>query len=77
MRTKGNLSCEGAHLNINFLFQKFNPFVQAMALKLCDNTAQAEDAVQDAWITVFTHSHQLRQADSFLPWLKLEQYVAG
>jgi RNA polymerase sigma-70 factor (ECF subfamily) len=70
MKNRANVQREEAHLNINFLFQKFNPFVQAMALKLCDNTAQAEDAVQDAWITVFTHTHQLRQADSFLPWLK-------
>jgi RNA polymerase sigma-70 factor (ECF subfamily) len=70
MKNRGNVQREEAHLNINFLFQKFNPFVQALALKLCDNTAQAEDAVQDAWITVFTHSHQLRQPESFLPWLK-------
>jgi len=70
MKNRDNIHREEAHLNINLLFQKFNPFVQALALKLCDNTAQAEDAVQDAWITVFTHRHQLRQAESFLPWLK-------
>ena len=70
MKSKGNVQREETHLNINILFQKFNPFVQALALKLCANTAEAEDAVQDAWITVFTHSHQLRHADSFLPWLK-------
>ncbi|MGF7036774.1 RNA polymerase sigma factor [Mucilaginibacter lappiensis] len=70
MKNQGNVQHEEAHLNINILFQKFNPFVQSLALKLCDNTAEAEDAVQDAWITVFTHSHQLRHADSFLPWLK-------
>jgi RNA polymerase sigma-70 factor (ECF subfamily) len=70
MKNQGNVQREEAGLNINNLFQKFNPFVQALALKLCGNTAEAEDAVQDAWITVFTHSHQLRHADSFLPWLK-------
>ena len=70
MKDRGNVQQEEAHLNINILYQKFNPFVQALALKLCGNTAEAEDAVQDAWITVFTHSHQLRHADSFLPWLK-------
>lgn len=61
---------EGSHLNISSLYKKFNPFVQALALQLCGNTAEAEDAVQDAWITVFTHGHQLRQIESFLPWLK-------
>ncbi|SEO10369.1 RNA polymerase sigma factor [Mucilaginibacter sp. OK283] len=70
MKNQGNDQREGIQLNINFLFQKFNPFVQALALRLCGNTAEAEDAVQDAWITVFTHGHQLRQVDSFLPWLK-------
>lgn len=70
MKNHRNAHQEGSHLNINYLFQKFNPFVQALALKICGNTAEAEDAVQDAWVTVFTHGHQLRQADSFLPWLK-------
>ncbi|MET3501290.1 RNA polymerase sigma-70 factor (ECF subfamily) [Mucilaginibacter rubeus] len=70
MKDQGNVQYEKAQLNINLLFQKFNPFVQALALKLCHNTAEAEDAVQDAWVTVFTNSHQLRNADSFLPWLK-------
>jgi RNA polymerase sigma-70 factor (ECF subfamily) len=60
----------GAPLNINYLFKKFNPLVQALALQLCGNAAEAEDAVQDAWVTVFTHGHQLKQIDSFLPWLK-------
>lgn len=70
MKKQRNGHQEECHLNINDLFQKFNPFVQALALKICGNTAEAEDAVQDAWITVFTHGHQLRQAESFLPWLK-------
>lgn len=70
MKDQGNVRYEKAPLNFNLLFQKFNPFVQALALKLCHSTAEAEDAVQDAWVTVFTHSHQLRNPDSFLPWLK-------
>jgi RNA polymerase sigma factor (sigma-70 family) len=70
MKDQGNVLYEKTPLNIDILFQKFNPFVKALALNLCGNTAEAEDAVQDAWITVFTHSHQLRQVDSFLPWLK-------
>lgn len=70
MKQPDNVRREIPQLNINFLFKKFNPFVQALALQICGNTAEAEDAVQDAWITVFTHGHQLRQADLFLPWLK-------
>lgn len=57
-------------LNISFLYKKFNPFVQALALQLCSNNAEAEDAVQEAWIKVFTHSHQLKHPELFLPWLK-------
>jgi RNA polymerase sigma factor (sigma-70 family) len=70
MKNKDNLHLDGNNLNINLLFRQHNPFVQAIALQICGNTAAAEDAVQDAWITVFTHGHQLRQTDSFLPWLK-------
>ena len=57
-------------LNIKFLYKEFNPFVHALALQLCSNNAEAEDAVQEAWIKVFTHSHQLKQRELFLPWLK-------
>lgn len=70
MKQADQVRRELSPLNINLLFKKFNPFVQALALQICGNTAEAEDAVQDAWVTVFTHGHQLKQADSFLPWLK-------
>jgi RNA polymerase sigma factor (sigma-70 family) len=70
MKNKDILQRDTNDLNINYLFRKFNPYVQAIALNLCGNTAAAEDAVQDAWITVVTHGHQLRQTESFLPWLK-------
>jgi RNA polymerase sigma-70 factor (ECF subfamily) len=70
MKNKDILQHDENHLNIDFLFHRFNPYVQAIALHICGNTAAAEDAVQDAWVTVFTHGHQLRQIDAFLPWLK-------
>jgi len=70
MKKEENVLQGENELNINHLFQKFNPFVQALALQICGNTAEAEDAVQDAWVTVYTHGHQLRERDSFLPWLK-------
>jgi RNA polymerase sigma factor (sigma-70 family) len=57
-------------LNINLLFEQFNPYVKMIALHICGNTAAAEDAVQEAWVTAFTHLHQLRHAEAFLPWLK-------
>jgi RNA polymerase sigma factor (sigma-70 family) len=61
---------EAGSLNISSLYTKFNPFVQALALQLCSNSAEAEDAVQEAWVTVFTHGHQLKSTESFYPWLK-------
>jgi RNA polymerase sigma-70 factor (ECF subfamily) len=56
--------------NFNELFYRYNAHVRAIALKICGNTAAAEDAVQDAWIAAYTNIHQLRSSDAFLPWLK-------
>jgi len=56
--------------DFNELFYRYNAHVRAIALKICGNTAAAEDAVQDAWITAYTNIHQLRSSDAFLPWLK-------
>jgi len=56
--------------NFNELFYRYNVHARAIALKICGNTAAAEDAVQDAWIAAYTNIHQLRSSDAFLPWLK-------
>ena len=56
--------------NFNELFYRYNAHVRAIALKICGNTAAAEDAVQDAWITAYTNIHQLRSSNAFMPWLK-------
>lgn len=56
--------------NFNELFYRYNAQVRTIALKICGNTAAAEDAVQDAWIAAYTNIHQLRSSDAFLPWLK-------
>ncbi|AEV99545.1 hypothetical protein A4D02_27280 [Niastella koreensis] len=56
--------------NFNELFYRYNAHARAIALKICGNTAAAEDAVQDAWIAAYTNIHQLRDSEAFLPWLK-------
>lgn len=56
--------------DFNELFYLYNAHVRTIALKICGNTAAAEDAVQDAWVAAYTNIHQLRSSDAFLPWLK-------
>lgn len=65
-----NQESKSEKANFNELFYRYNAQVRTIALKICGNTAAAEDAVQDAWIAAYTNIHQLRSSDAFLPWLK-------
>src|SRR4029079_18705373 len=42
----------------------------AHALRICGNTPVAQNAVQDTFISAFTHWQGLRNAEVFYPWLK-------
>jgi len=52
------------------VFQFYRPRLLAHALRICGNTPLAQDAVQDTFISAFTHLQSLKNADSFYPWLK-------
>lgn len=55
---------------LNILFNRYRPQVYSVALRILGNTPAAEDAVQEAFITAYTHLGQLKNPDAFLPWLK-------
>ena len=43
--------------------------VAALAMRLLGRSAEAEDVVQDAFVTAFSRMHQLRDGNLFRPWL--------
>ncbi|QQS29921.1 MAG: RNA polymerase sigma factor [Sphingobacteriales bacterium] len=51
-------------------FQWFRPYLYLHALRVCGNSGNAQDALQDTFISAFTNIHTLRQHASFYPWLK-------
>lgn len=52
------------------LFEWFRPRLYAHALRICGNSPVSQDAVQDTFISAFTHLSSLRDARLFYPWLK-------
>ena len=55
---------------IGTLFEFYKPRLYAHALRICGNTCNAQDALQDTFIAAFTHLNSLRQPKLFYPWLK-------
>lgn len=52
------------------LYQEFyRPFF-FMALKLCNNEADAQDAVQDAFINIRNHANSLKNPELLIVWMK-------
>src|SRR6187399_3404293 len=60
----------GDSVALGVVFQFYRPRLQAHALRICGNTPLAQDAVQDTFISSFTHLKSLRDANLFYPWLK-------
>ena len=52
------------------LFQWYKPGLLAQALRICGNTPLAQEALQETFISAFTHYPSLREPGSFYPWLK-------
>lgn len=52
------------------LFQLYRPQLYVHALRIVGNTPIAQDAVQDTFISAFTHISSLRDISLFYPWLK-------
>ncbi|MGE5313632.1 MAG: RNA polymerase sigma factor [Acidobacteriota bacterium] len=55
---------------VGIVFQWYRPRLHAHALRICGHTQLAQDAVQDAFISAFTHLSALRDPDVFYPWLR-------
>lgn len=55
---------------IGTVFDWFRPRLYAHALHICRNPPLAQDAVQDTFISAYTHLSSLRDVELFYPWLK-------
>ncbi|MBC7904290.1 MAG: RNA polymerase sigma factor [Gemmatimonadaceae bacterium] len=53
------------------LFQRHYPMAISTALQFCKDLDKAKDAVQEGFITAFLKLDQLKQKDSFAPWLSM------
>jgi RNA polymerase sigma-70 factor (ECF subfamily) len=51
------------------LVERHLPAAFSVALATSNNSSDAEDAVQDAFLAAFTSLHTLREPDKFRPWL--------
>lgn len=61
---------DGNDASFGTVFQFYRPRLHAHALRICGNTPVAQDAVQDTFISAFTHLSALRDSSLFYPWLK-------
>lgn len=70
IRTKTQEALLGDSEALGQVFTYFRPRLLAHALRICGNTPVAQDAVQDTFISAFTHLSSLRNPALFYPWLK-------
>ena len=52
------------------LYQKYKDTLFVLCLKYCRNTSDAEDVLQDSFITIFTKINTYKNTGSFEGWLK-------
>src|SRR5688572_14529488 len=52
------------------VFEYYRPRLLSHAFRICGNSPIAQDAVQDTFISAFTHLTTLRDSFVFYPWLK-------
>lgn len=52
------------------LFENYRPQLISHALQICGNTPAAQDAVQDTFISAYTHLQSLRNPEFFYSWLR-------
>ena len=60
----------GDNLAWNKLYKQHYPWVYATALRICGNSPDTKDIVQEAFITAYLKLHQLKDATAFAGWLK-------
>ena len=70
IQEKTRAAVEGDVSAMGVLFEWYRPRLYAHALRICGNNPLAKDAVQDTFISAFTHLNVLRDASFFYPWLK-------
>jgi len=70
IKEKISMAVGGDAIAMGILFEWFRPRLYAHALRICGNTPAAQDAVQDTFISAFTHLTTLKDTGSFYPWLK-------
>ena len=54
----------------NIIYKQHYPWLYAVALRLCGNSPEAKDAVQDTFIQAYLNLHQLKEDTAFPAWLK-------
>lgn len=63
-------AANGNSQSLAMLFQLYRPYLYVQALRIVGNTPLAQDALQDTFISAYTHISQLRCASMFYPWIK-------
>lgn len=64
------INCEsGCDEAWNQLFEKYNPYIYSICLRVLRNVVDAEDAAQNAWILIFRHLSQFRHDSHFTTWI--------
>jgi RNA polymerase sigma-70 factor (ECF subfamily) len=67
---KTEAAIKGDTAALGILFEWYRPRLYANALKVCGNTPLAQDAVQETFLSAFTHLSSLRNSSVFYPWLR-------
>lgn len=70
IRDKTEAALSGDAAAMGLLFEWYRPKLYVHALRLCGNTPLAEDALQETFISAFTHLPSLRNPSVFYPWLR-------
>lgn len=60
----------GEKTSWNMLYKHYYPGLYAIAIQQCNNTAIAQDTVQDTFITAYLKLHQLKDVAAFSGWIK-------
>ncbi len=70
LKEQTSLAIQGDGDALGTVFQYYRPRLHAHALRLCGNTPVAQDVVQDAFISAFTHVNKLRDPSLIYFWLR-------
>jgi len=60
---------KGDKVALNILFRKYYPLLHNYGSKLTKNTALTEDCLQDFFLYLYEHRHNLKEVDTIKPYL--------